>query len=334
MRAVGDTLKATMERYARRAEKSLDKYLSGGDHAGLRDAMRWIPMAGGKRLRPVLAMMVGEAVAGERGVKAALPLGVALEVVHNFTLVHDDIMDRSSLRRGRVTVHKKWGEPVAINAGDALFALSIEVALDTPGPDRTRVEILREVAQMVRGIAEGQQLDMDFERARTVTRGQYLKMVEHKTSYMFATGAFCAARAAGASPRVAESLRTYGRRMGNSFQIQDDILDCLADQAAFGKPVGKDIRNGKRTLLAIDALATLRGAELKRFRAVLGKQEASDREVAEAIALVESCGALRRTRAFAEREGRAAVDALRALKPSPARGRLEELVGFMTTRMV
>jgi geranylgeranyl diphosphate synthase type I len=323
-----------MERYAKVSDRALDRYLSGGDHAGLRQAMRWIPMAGGKRLRPVMAQMVGEAVAGPAGARAALPLGTALEVVHNFTLVHDDIMDRSSLRRGRLTVHEKWGEPAAINAGDALFALSIEVALDTPGSDRVRVEILREVAAMVRGIAEGQQLDMDFEKARSVTRSEYLRMVEHKTSYMFATGAYCAARAAGAPPRVAESLRAYGRKMGNSFQIQDDILDCLADQAKFGKPVGKDIRNGKRTLLAIDALETLKGADLRQFRSTLGKQDATDEEVAAAIGLIESSGALERTRAFADKEGAAAVAKLAVLRASPAREHLAQLVQFMTSRAV
>lgn len=328
------TLEAAMERYARRSDKALDRYLRKGAHPGLREAMRWIPMAGGKRLRPVLAMMVGEAVAGPKGASAALPVGISLEVIHNFTLVHDDIMDRSPLRRGRQTVHKKWDDPTAINAGDALFARGIEVALDTPGSDRVRVEVIGKVAEMVRGIAEGQQLDMDFETARTVTRQQYLRMVELKTALMFQTAAYCAARSAGAAPRVAEALAEYGRRMGISFQVQDDILDCTADQASFGKPVGKDIRNGKRTLLAIDALESLRGGQLKRFRATLGKQRASDRQVAEAIALMEACGALGRTKAFARREGQRAVDRLKVLRPSPAGDRLEQLVTFMTARAV
>lgn len=326
------TLDAAMERYAGRADRALDRYLAVGRHAGLRAAMRWIPMAGGKRLRPVLAMMVGEAVAGAKGARAARPLAIALEVTHTFTLVHDDIMDRSPLRRGRMSVHRKWGDAAAINAGDALFARAFEIALDTPGSNRLRVEVVQELAAMVRGIAEGQQHDMDFENARKVTRAQYLKMVELKTCLMFSTGAYCAARAAGATARVAESLREYGRRMGTSFQIQDDILDCLADQRALGKPVGKDIRNGKRTLLAIDALESLRGKERQRFRATLGRQDASDRAVRDAVRLIESCGALERTRAFARREGERAVERLAVLKPSPARDRLEQLVGFMTTR--
>jgi len=331
---VAQTLDATMERYARRADRALDRYLSVGRHPGLREAMRWTPMAGGKRLRPVLAMMVGEAVAGARAATAALPVGVALEVIHNFTLVHDDIMDRSPMRRGRPSVHKKWGDATAINAGDALFARAFEVALDAPGPDAVRVELVGELASMVRGIAEGQQMDMDFERARVVTRGEYLGMVELKTSLMFSTGAYCAARVAGAAPAVAEGLREYGRRTGTSFQVQDDILDCFADQAALGKPVGRDIRNGKRTLLAIDTLGSLKGAKLRRFRAAYGRQAAPAAAVRAAVALMEGCGALDRARRFARREGERAVRELDALPPSPARDRLEAFVYFMTSRTV
>ena len=328
----GDTLESVMKRYAREADRAVDRYLRGGGHPTLKEAMRWTPMAGGKRLRPVLAMMVGEAVAGDRGAHAALPVGVALEIIHNFTLVHDDIMDRSPLRRGQQTVHTKWDEATAINAGDALFARAFEVALCTPAPDAVKVEIVQKVSQMVRGIADGQQFDMEFEKAPIVTANQYLKMIELKTALMFSTGAYCSSRAAKATPRVARELEGYGALMGTSFQIQDDILDCFADEAALGKPVGKDIRNGKRTLLAIDAFASLQANDLDRFRAIFGRQDATAQEVQEVVKLFESCGARARTQATADRIGKRAVAKLNVLKASPARERLAAFVGFITAR--
>src|SRR5213593_1807234 len=135
----------TVERYAKIADKAVDRYLRLGEQKTLKEAMRWIPMAGGKRLRPVLAMMVGEAVGGPPGAKRALPLGTALELIHNLTLVHDDIMDRSPMRRNLQTVHVKWDEPTAINAGDALFARGFEVALETPGSPALKAELVGEV---------------------------------------------------------------------------------------------------------------------------------------------------------------------------------------------
>lgn len=321
-----------MEAYARQADAAVDRYLKVGDQPVLKEAMRWIPMAGGKRLRPVLCMMVGEAVGGAGGARAALPLGTALELIHNFTLVHDDIMDRSDLRRGQTTVHKRWDEATAINAGDALFARAFEVLLDTEGSPALKVEVVGKVAQMVRRIAEGQQWDMQFERTKEVTRAEYLKMIELKTALMFSTGAYCAARVARGPPKLARDLEEWGRLMGISFQIQDDLLDLTADEKALGKPIGKDLRNGKRTVMVIDALQALRGAELERFKAVLGNASATDADVAEAVRLLRACGALVRAHALAEKLGTQALARLKGLKAGPARDRLADLVTFVIAR--
>ena len=329
---MADRLDATMARYARTADRAVDRYLRVGDHPTLRAAMRWIPMAGGKRLRPVLAQMVGEAVGGARGAKAALPAGVALEIIHNFTLVHDDIMDRSDLRRNKVTVHRKWDESTAINAGDALFARAFEIMQDIPGKDALKVELYGEVARMVRGIAEGQQWDMEFERARTVTRAQYLLMIERKTALMFSTGAYCGARAAGGAKRLARELEEYGRNLGIAFQIQDDLLDLGALEKDLGKPIGKDIRNGKRTIMVIDALQSLSGAELREFKTILGNPHTSKRHVAHAVQLMEACGALGRARAVADRYGAQAKHNLRWVRRGPARDHLEALISYVTSR--
>ncbi len=321
-----------MEAYRKQADRAVARLLKEGEQPRLAAAMAWIPLAGGKRLRPVLTQMAAEAVGGAPAAKAALPVGVALEVIHNFTLVHDDIMDRSGLRRNRKTVHLKWDEPTAINAGDALFARAFEVLCDTPVPDALKVEIFGRVARMVRQIAEGQQWDMEFERASRVTRAQYLNMVERKTARLFSTAAYCGARVGGGSRTLAEALEAYGRLLGIAFQIQDDLLDLGALEKDLGKPIGKDIRNGKRTLMAIDALRALRGQELRAFKSVLGNAKASARDIARARRLMESCGALDRARSLADRYGKDARQRLKALKASPARDRLGELVTFVTSR--
>lgn len=325
-------LDATLTRYAKVADAAVDRALRLGEQKTLKEAMRWIPMAGGKRLRPVLAMMVGEAVGGARGAKRALPLGVGLELIHNFTLVHDDIMDRSLLRRNLQTVHVKWDEATAINAGDALFARGFEVVLETPGSPALKAELVGEVAHMVRRIAEGQQWDMEFERAPAITRKDYLKMIERKTALMFATAAYGGARAAGAQVKLARDLEEYGRLLGIAFQIQDDLLDLSADPSKLGKPIGKDLRNGKRTVMVIDALETLTGEKLARFKLLFGRQDASDADVQELVGLLAECGALSRAAELADSYGAKARARLQGLKKGAPRERLEGMLHFVTSR--
>jgi len=325
-------LDATLERYAKIADAAVDRALRIGEQKTLKEAMRWIPMAGGKRLRPVLAMMVGEAVGGAAGAKRALPLGTTLELIHNFTLVHDDIMDRSPMRRNLQTVHIKWDEATAINAGDALFARGFEVVLETPGTPALKAELVGEVARMVRRIAEGQQWDMEFEKAPAITRKDYLKMIERKTALMFATASYGGARAAGAPVKLARDLEEYGRLLGIAFQIQDDLLDLSADASKLGKPIGKDLRNGKRTVMVIDALETLQGDQIARFQSIFGRQDASDSEIRELFGLLEECGALSRAAKLADSYGAKAVGRLKGVKKGAPRERLEGMLRFVTAR--
>ena len=319
--------------YRELANASLRTYLKEGDQPRLKAAMKWLPSAGGKRMRPVLVQMVAQAIGGERAAQAALPVGVALETIHNFTLVHDDIMDRSELRRKRPTVHVRWDEATAINAGDGLFARSFEILVDTPVGVEMKVEIVRKVATMVRRIAEGQQMDMEFEDgARPPSEARYVKMIEKKTALMFSTAAYCGARVAGAPLGLAEELEAYGRWVGIAFQIQDDLLDLGALQAKLGKPSGKDIRNGKRTVMAIWSLRRLQGDDLRAFRRVLGNQRASRGEVAKAVRLMEKCGALAHARQLADRHAIVAKASLRVLPPGKGKDHLTEFVDLATTR--
>jgi len=315
----------------REIEAALARSLEGIEDPILARAMAHYPSAGGKRLRPLLSMLAAEAVGGKGA--DALPLGVAVELIHNFTLVHDDVMDEDETRRGLPTVHVTFGLPVAILAGDALFARAFEVLATTPARDPHALRrLFALVSGAIRTVAEGQQLDLLFEDKRTIPERAYFEMIDKKTSALYVAAAQGGAIAAGATPRQEAALRDYARGMGLGFQIWDDCLGLIADPRALGKPVGSDIRNGKKTLIALHALRTLRGAGRRTFLRAFGNPRASRRELDEAIAVVKAGGSLAHAEGQARHHIARAKGSLRPLRPSVARRRLEQLADFMVTR--
>jgi geranylgeranyl diphosphate synthase type I len=254
----------------------------------LKRAVRHIPEAGGKRLRPILAMLTADAISGS-GAKA-LPFGISLEIIHTFTLLHDDVMDRDDVRRGVTTVHKEFDESTAINAGDVLFAIAIEnLATIDVGDDILRL-LIRDVARTVKMIGEGQQLDKDFEKSTNITERDYMKMIEYKTAMLFKMASQGGAMISGGTEGQIEAMTEYGRLLGIGFQIWDDYLDLKADENLLGKPVGSDIKNGKRTLMVVHALERLEGKDRARFLHVLGNENATQQDVRDAISLMDSSG--------------------------------------------
>lgn len=205
--------------------------------------------AGGKRLRPVLLLMAGEAYG-----MAASRLGrpaAGIEMFHNFTLLHDDVMDDSDTRRGRPTVHAKWDMNTAIITGDTMLTLATEMITDVA--DDCLRPVLRTFDRMALDVYEGQRLDMDFETRDDVTLDDYIRMIEGKTGALLGASAKIGALAAGAPAADADSLYEYGMKLGVAFQIQDDYLDVYGDAATFGKPIGGDILQGKKTYLLLRA---------------------------------------------------------------------------------
>jgi len=274
-------LKGYNAKIAADVNSALEKALSVGEQETLKDAMMHLPMSGGKRMRPMLAILVADAISGSG--KKAMPLGLALEIIHNFTLVHDDIMDKDDFRRGVPTVHKKWDEPTAINAGDALFARAIEVLSTLDAPLPAFREIVHDVACMVRQIGEGQQWDMDFETQKTVTEAQYLKMIERKTALMFMTGAKGGAMIGLGTEEQVKAMWEYGRNLGIGFQIHDDWLNLAGDPKEFQKPIGGDLLRGKKTIIMLHALATMSKAQLAPVMKIYGKEKATKMAIAAAI---------------------------------------------------
>lgn len=206
--------------------------------------------SGGKRLRPVLALMCCEACGGD--VSQALSAACGLEMFHNFTLLHDDVMDNSDMRRGRETVHKRWDVNTAILSGDTMLTLATELVADVP--DAILRRVLSTFDRMAIEVYEGQRLDMDFETRQDVTVDEYIEMITLKTGALLGASARIGGLVAGCDDVTADCLERYGRCLGVAFQIQDDYLDVFGDSAVFGKPIGGDIINDKKTFLLLEAL--------------------------------------------------------------------------------
>lgn len=227
------------------------KYPSG-DLKGLYEPIAYGLSAGGKRLRPGLLLMAAEAFGGEGAVEKSMNAAVGIEMFHNFTLLHDDVMDRSAMRRNRPSVQAKWDVNTAILSGDTMATMATQRMMDVDDA------ILRQVLDVFNGMAiqvyEGQRLDMDFEHRDDVTTHDYLKMIGAKTGALLGAAARIGAMIGGADAKGAEQMERFGYLLGLAFQIQDDWLDVYGDSTTFGKPIGGDINNGKKSFLLLTAL--------------------------------------------------------------------------------
>ena len=239
--------------YSAHIEKTLrDLTFPGNELAGLYEPVSYSLSAGGKRLRPSLALMAADAFgnAAERAERAA----VGLEIFHNFTLLHDDVMDQSDMRRGRPSVHAKWDVNTAILSGDTMLTLATRCVSDVD--DSILRRVLDTFNEMALRVYEGQRLDMDFEKSDKVGLEDYIRMISDKTGALLGAAAKIGALIGGASDKDAEHMAEYGVMLGLAFQIQDDWLDVFGDSMTFGKPIGGDINNNKKSFLLLTALAT------------------------------------------------------------------------------
>ena len=219
--------------------------------AGLYDPLRYMISIGGKRIRPKLCILTYSIFKDDLYNEIVEP-ALALEVFHSFTLIHDDIMDHSALRRGMPTVWKKWGEDTAILSGDVMNIDSYRRIAMTP--ERVRTKVLDLFTKTAAEVCEGQQYDMDFEKERMVPMEEYMKMIGLKTAVLLACSAKIGALIGGASEMDADFLYDYGYRLGLAFQVADDYLDAYGDAQVFGKPIGGDILNGKKSWLTVRAM--------------------------------------------------------------------------------
>jgi len=221
---------------------------------------------GGKRLRPILMLLSAQAVGGK--IEDALDAAVAIELLHNFTLVHDDIMDHDHLRRGHSTVHVKWDESVAILAGDGLIGLAYRILMRVSNEHLTRV--CRIFTEGVIEVCEGQALDKEFEERENVSLDDYFMMIAKKTGRLITMATEIGAILGGGSEEEVKILREYGETIGTAFQIQDDLLDIMASEETIGKTFGSDIKAGKKTYMMVKAMELHDPASRQRVFEILG----------------------------------------------------------------
>jgi geranylgeranyl diphosphate synthase type II len=233
------------------------------------DPVKYILSMGGKRLRPVLALMACN-LFSDKIDNAILP-AAGLEVFHNFTLVHDDIMDQAPVRRNSPTVHSKWNVNQAILSGDVMAFISNDCFLQAPGNDL--IKVLKVFNKAAIEVCVGQQLDMDFEKSPIVTQNEYLRMIEMKTAALIAASAKIGAIIGGADEKDSDLLYEYGKNLGLGFQIQDDLLDIYGDAKIFGKTTGGDIVANKKTFLFVKATELAKEKQLKQLHNLFSSQE-------------------------------------------------------------
>ncbi|WP_282122847.1 polyprenyl synthetase family protein [Algibacter mikhailovii] len=243
----------SIEKYQQEFIQFLEHYSAVKEPKNLYEPISYILDLGGKRLRPVLTLMTADIFNG--GYKKSLNAALSIEVFHNFSLVHDDIMDDAPLRRGQTTVHEKWDVNTGILSGDAMLIMAYQLF------ENYEAHIFQDLAKLFSKTAlevcEGQQYDVDFETRNDVTIPEYLKMIEYKTAVLVGAAMKMGAIVAEASKADQENIYEFGRNLGIAFQLQDDYLDAFGDPKTFGKQVGGDIIENKKTYLYLKALEFL-----------------------------------------------------------------------------
>ncbi|HET7834640.1 MAG TPA: polyprenyl synthetase family protein [Variovorax sp.] len=284
---------------------------------------KYIISAGGKRLRPALLLLMAGAL-GYRG-EQRFNLAAVVEFIHTATLLHDDVVDESTLRRGRPTANESFGNPASVLVGDFLYSRAFQMMLDADD-----VRVMQILAEATNVIAEGEVLQLMNMHDATLDEEAYLRVIRSKTAKLFEASTRLAAVLAGVPPDVEEACATYGQALGTAFQVIDDVLDYAGDASETGKNVGDDLREGKTTLPLI--LAMQRGTAAQQAL-IRGAIEAGDTtQLPQIVAIVRETGALEATRAAAAAEAQRAIDALRGFSANPHSAALLQLAAQLLER--
>lgn len=295
--------------------------------SNLRDASSHLILSGGKRIRPILVLSVVDLLGGETD--HGLPVAIAIEFLHNFTLIHDDIMDQDMYRRGVKTTHVLYGVSNAILAGDYLYSLVFRLVSDYYKGDEARI-LTQLLAHASENICIGQAMDIEPEKHVT-NMDDYIKMVYLKTASLIEASTASGSVVAG-FPDLLDKFRELGRSIGIAFQVADDILGLVGDPFKTGKPVGNDIRNGKRTLPILYTLDKLDGDEYRFFMSVFGSGDADEASVREAINIVERYGGIEYARNFMIKYSDMALNIIDMFDESEAKNFLIHLIKYIVSR--
>lgn len=323
--------------YLKKTSKELDapikSYIGDEEPPNLMEASRQYPYRGGKRMRPAMAVACCGAVGGDKS--KAVPLAVAIEYIHNFTLIHDDLMDGDEARRGMPTIHVTYGMPTSVLAGDALFAKAFQIICDLDVPAERMRDALRYVSQAVWDLARGQQMDVNNE-GRIVSEGEYLETIKLKTSVLFAAAAAGGAIVGGADEATVEAIHDYAIDTGLGFQIFDDYLGIMGDPAKTGKSNSNDIKKGKCTVMVTHTIAALQGQpeRLEEFKSILGRLDATDEECARAKQIMIEAGSIDYAMAMAREKVDRAVERIAFLPESEDKEFMVSLARYAIDREV
>lgn len=280
--------KSIYERERKQVERILSRTLSKRKPENLYSPAYYIIESGGKRLRPLLVLLAAKAVGGKYS--DAYHAGAAVELLHNFTLVHDDIMDNAEKRRGRLTLHVKYDSHTAILAGDSLLAVAYENLLrDCNGNSK---QISADFTKGLVEVCEGQALDKEYETKTSISLKEYLKMIRKKTAAMLEMCCSVGARLGNGSEEEIAALSLFGRNIGIAFQIQDDLLDIIADEMEFGKSIGGDLVEGKKTYLLVKAMEKSQGRERSELKALVKSKGIRPEQIQSYKALYEKIGVI------------------------------------------
>jgi geranylgeranyl diphosphate synthase type I len=301
-------------------------------HFGWEDAEgRSTESGGGKLLRPALCLLCAEAVGGDAA--DALPAAVAIELLHNFSLIHDDIEDQSDTRHGRPTLWRVAGVAHAINAGDGMFVLAQRTLLDLPLPPDRVVKAAVLFNEACVRLCEGQYLDLGFESRSSVTPAEYEEMIGGKSAALIAASMAIGALCGRADDATVDAFARCGHLLGLAFQIQDDVLGAWGDPALTGKPSGDDIRSRKKAFPAVHALATLSGKDLDELQRLYALSGLGDADVAMALRLFEAAGSREAATSTARAYAAQGLDELGPLELTPGRREeIEAIAGFFVER--
>jgi len=294
----------------------------------LYDPIEYVVRAGGKRIRPMLLVLACRAVGGD--VELSWDAAASIELLHNFTLVHDDIMDRDDTRRGCATVHTKWNPSVAILAGDGLFVLAYRALLRTESPHIKKIAEIFTDGTMA--ICEGQALDLAFETGGKVDLPAYLDMIERKTAKLLQMSCTIGALVGNGHAADVEALGQFGLNLGLAFQIQDDLLDVVADEGTLGKTHGSDLRQGKQTFLLVHALAHASADTRNRLLGLLSQSVWDSTRVHEFRDVLEKVGSLRAARTAVDTYLLSARNQLANLTLHDSTNHLLDLVDYVSHR--
>ncbi|MCD4702979.1 MAG: polyprenyl synthetase family protein [Methanosarcinaceae archaeon] len=305
-------------------DKGIEELLPITHPEELYKASRYLPDAGGKRLRPAVLIFAAEAVNGN--MESVIPAAVAVELVHNFTLIHDDIMDKDDVRRGMPALHVKWSPEGAILAGDTLYSKAFEILAGMDTKADILIKCVSLLSKTCTEICEGQWLDIDFEGRNNVSEDEYLEMIMKKTSVLYGASGKMGALLGGASDEVADALYDFGCLTGISFQIYDDILDLITPEDVLGKVRGSDLMEGKKTLIAIHAFK--HDVKLD----VFGKGSATHEQIDEALSILTNSGSIDYAKDLAAsylEQGKSKLD---ILEDSQAKDTLLAIADYMLSR--